>query len=357
VRGIISLGFLERLEAQARQARGGDPDYRLCDDFDLIGGTSTGSIIATGLALGFPVAKLIDLYLNLAKRAFGKRRWYGGVLVPKFNSAGLRTAIEEQVQDRTLGSEDLRTGLAIVAKRFDTGSPWVLHNNPRGHFFHPPADDPEASANKDMRLADLLRASTAAPTYYEPETIAVATGVIGLFIDGGVSPYNNPALLLFMMASSQAYGFGWPVGADKLALVSIGTGSNRIDHAPESLAKRMSALQAADALRSMIDDCSWQAQAVLQWLGQCAAPWTIDRAVGTFADEYPTPGALLDYARYDIRIEQDWITQVLGRELSASAIKELLQIDRPQSIETLLELARLAAAVQMPDKPVVAEAG
>ena len=52
LRGALTLGYLHEVEALLRQRYGGDPRFRLCDYFDLIGGTSTGSVIATGLALG-----------------------------------------------------------------------------------------------------------------------------------------------------------------------------------------------------------------------------------------------------------------------------------------------------------------
>jgi uncharacterized protein len=48
IRGILSLGFLARMEALLR-GRHGRPGLVLADYFDLIGGTSTGSIIAAGL--------------------------------------------------------------------------------------------------------------------------------------------------------------------------------------------------------------------------------------------------------------------------------------------------------------------
>ena len=70
IRGALSLGYLSRMESMLRARNGNDPDFRLCDYFDLIGGTSTGSIIATGLALGFSTDKLIEIYRTLGEQVF-----------------------------------------------------------------------------------------------------------------------------------------------------------------------------------------------------------------------------------------------------------------------------------------------
>ena len=50
IRGVITLQFLEKIETILRKRHGDNPDFRLCHYFDLIGGTSTGAIIAAGLA-------------------------------------------------------------------------------------------------------------------------------------------------------------------------------------------------------------------------------------------------------------------------------------------------------------------
>jgi hypothetical protein len=61
VRGILTLGFLKEIERILAERHGNDPHFRLCDYFDLIAGTSTGSIIAASLAQGKTVAEVIEL--------------------------------------------------------------------------------------------------------------------------------------------------------------------------------------------------------------------------------------------------------------------------------------------------------
>jgi uncharacterized protein len=58
-----------------------------------------------------------------------------------------------------------------------------------------------------------VRASTAAPSLFEPELIEIVSGhPPGLFIDGGLTPHNNPSLLLLMTALIPAYGLNWRIG-------------------------------------------------------------------------------------------------------------------------------------------------
>ena len=77
IRGLITLGYLERIEAvlKANYAELGlyqkparPEDFRLRDYFDMIGGTSTGAIIASGLAIGMSVSELIDHHGSLLDR-------------------------------------------------------------------------------------------------------------------------------------------------------------------------------------------------------------------------------------------------------------------------------------------------
>ena len=54
---------------------------------------------------------------------------------------------------------------------------------------------------------------------------AISKDEEGLFIDGGVTPFNNPSLALFQMATFQSFGICWPTGPDKLTVTSVGTGT------------------------------------------------------------------------------------------------------------------------------------
>ena len=342
IRGIVSLAFLERMERLLRE-RSGDASLRLADYFDLIGGTSTGAIIAAGLALGHTVEHLIDVYLNLARQGFQRRWWLGGTLVPKFRAAALETAIRAHVGTATLGSDSLRTGIGIVAKRLDTGSVWIFHNHPRGRFFAPEDASPGSIPNRDLPLAQLIRASTAAPSYFEPEMIEVAGGIRGAFVDGGLSPHGNPALLMLMLATLQGYGFRWPMGADRLMLVSIGTGG--VDLAPRAdrLGRMPAAWLAVSALRSLMRDCDWLTQTMLQWMGQSPTLWPIDSEIGNLADDSVGAAKLLHYLRYDVRLEREWLAAEADLAIDIEDLQTLWAFDRPVVAPRLLDIGRRVA--------------
>ena len=130
----MTLEYLEVIEETLKKRYAND-HLLLCDYFDLIGGTSTGSIIAAGLACGMPVAQIKELYYDLGRQvfqtdAFAKLK-LKGILAPKFPTEPLRKALNDALgADTTLDSDAIRTGLMVMTKRLDTGSPWPLHNSP-----------------------------------------------------------------------------------------------------------------------------------------------------------------------------------------------------------------------------------
>src|ERR1700722_5940906 len=84
-RGVITVAFLEAIEDLLRLRHGAGPEFRLWDYFYLIGGTSTGAIIAAGLALGKSAKEISKFYLELAPKVFRRSRWRLRGIQTKFN--------------------------------------------------------------------------------------------------------------------------------------------------------------------------------------------------------------------------------------------------------------------------------
>jgi hypothetical protein len=350
IRGVLTLEYLARLEELLRQRSPAPATFCLADYFDLIGGTSTGSIIAAGLALGFPVSRLQQLYRELAATIFDKPAYRFGVFVPKFGRAPLVAALRSHFGDETLGSASLRTGLMVMTKRLDTGSPWPLHNNPRGRYYDERPGS-AAIANKHFPLWQVVRASTAAPHYFEPERLSVAVSeqafVDGAFVDGGVSPFNNPALQLLLLATLKGYGFEWPVGTDRLLLVSVGTGSGTAPLAADAVMTATALEQAARSLAALMTDCDGLVQTILQWLGASPAPWTIDREIGDLRTDTLGDRKWFTYVRYNAVLEPAWLQRELQVTVSEPQAAALRAMDAPANVDELARVGAAAAARQV----------
>ena len=292
VRGIVALAFLQCVEDLLR-ARSGNAELCLADYFDLIGGTSIGAVIATALALGRDVATIRQQFGELVTAAFvGRRHWR--IERARYDPAPLERVLLHVFGDRTLGDSEVRTGLCIVTKRADTGSTWPLLNHPAGQFY---------AENRRILLRDALRASAAAPTYFEPEQLRVLDDEVGVFVDGGVSMATNPAFQLFLVATLQGFHFNWSLGENRLLLVSVGTGSWRRQEVPQRVMNRRLWNWLIDIPGMLIHDGSLQNQLFLQLISRSPTAIEIDREIGDLSSDLLTPEPLLSYIRYDARLD------------------------------------------------------
>jgi hypothetical protein len=387
VRGAITVAFLERIESILSQ-HAGHP-IRLGDYFHLVGGTSTGSVIAGAIALGFRAAQVKELYTQLAPLAFKRQRWAVPVLQAKFDVRGLRGEIEKIVGDIDLQSDKLITGLCVVSKRMDTGSPWILANNPAAPFWNDGMgeDGKPYDGNKYYKLATLVRASTAAPHFFDPELLPISGRTrqlphevaslmqksyvvrfseallqrlglrekpvrqperdFGLFVDGGVSPHNNPSFALLQMAVLKAFGIRWPLGPERFSVTSIGTGTFRPRLKYEDLGFTRYPQLALQALMSLMTDAETLTLAQMQWLGECPMPWRINSEIGTLAEDGPPGGKLFRFLRYDVKLETDWLERELGLKISASDVARYRCMDDPGIVQSIYDIAKVAAARQV----------
>jgi predicted acylesterase/phospholipase RssA len=330
-RGIITIQFLKRIEELLGKRfkeqgfyRDGS-DFRLSHYFDLIGGTSVGALIAAQLARSDSVAEVEARFFNWAPTMF-KRRWlHIRGLNTEFRTGNFTQKLYEVFGDATLDDEMFKTGLVMVAKRADTGSVWPLFNNPAGKYWGPKERDPQATtiANRKYLVREVLRASSAAPSYFQPKRIMIGhpqPGTLekpefGSFVDGAVSPHNNPSLQLFLIARLSGYNLGagpsdqpkpWPLGKKCLLMINVGTGMHASTVQPSKLLVR----EAIDNLTSMIGDAEQLVLTLMQGMSCPRDPWHIDGELGTLATDKLVEQYALSFQRYDMPLDTKWLAEV-----------------------------------------------
>ncbi len=350
IRGALTLGYLQRMEDILGKQNGSDPNFTLSDYFDLIGGTSTGSIIASCLATGMKVAAIKDMYMDLGGQIFGKKyKWWdvfqiSDVLKASYDAAPLEQQLQKVFGDITLGSDKIKTGLCIVAKRADTNSVWPLINHPGGKYF-----DSADGKNKDIPLWKAVRASAAAPTYFIPQIIEVGGGMhAAAFVDGGVSMANNPSLQLLMVATLNGFPFHWKMGSKNILLASVGTGLSRWQKIPADVPKNNLLKWAQQIPDMLMQDASWHNQAILQWMSSCDTRWQIDGEIGDLKDDHITTGpnndGLLTYLRYNLWIEAATLNPLMNKTYTQQQIDALDEMSNADSRFELYDIGNKAAA-------------
>jgi hypothetical protein len=355
VRGALAVGLITKIESTLREKLG-RPNLVLSDYFDLIGGTSTGAIVAAGLALGRSADDLAELYRRLGPRVFHGRGFRVPLIQPRFDPKRLEKVILEELGEVTLGTAAWKTGFAAIAKRIDTGSSWVLTNCPRAKYWDGSPDeiasqpDPalrRTKPNRDYPLATVVQASAAAPFYFDMVRLEITKGDNGAFFDGAMTPHGNPALQLAMTALAPAYGFGWQAGAENLLIVSVGTGQQKPVR-PEWATRpaRLAIWKAIHALTCLSYDTSQLAISVLQWLGTSPQPWLINHEVGAL--DHAAPAApLWTFVRYDAPLEARWLADHLEDPPAADQLPKLNRLDDDTQVPALYDIGLRIGAKQI----------
>jgi hypothetical protein len=339
IRGIFSLQIAARIEQLFRDEYG-DPKLVLADVYDLFAGTSTGAIIAAFLAWGASVAEVEALYTSRGKEMFARHSpllpWRR--LKSKYRAEDIAGFFRTQFTDddgspALLGSAKLKKTLLVVMRNATTGAPWPISNNPHALY----NDRALINCNLNLPLWQLLRASTAAPTFFPPEQITLGTETF-LFVDGGVTPYNNPALLAVLMATLPAYRMSWPTGRPVLHLTSIGTGGHRshlLKRVPENT-YLWDAL--AFVIPSLIDDAAINQDLLCRVLGDCRHGSQLDSELGSLdAPTLLSPAEQkFSYVRYNCMMD----SKDVGNPMSPTE----LQLDNLRAIERLTSIGREYAA-------------
>lgn len=299
IRGLFALQYAKRIETLLRE-KTGNPDMVLADYFHYVGGTSTGAIIAAFVSWGLPVVEIERLYRINAAAMFQKSGLLKRFTSHRFVAEGLSRFlrdffVEDDGSPATFGTKKLKTLLLVVTRNASTGSAWPLSNNPYAKY-----NNVESPGNNlQIPLWQLVRASTAAPTFFPPEILEVkgeaGKPLVFAFEDGGVTPFNCPAYLLSVMATLPEYNLCWKTGRENMSVVSIGTGGTKLGRGDRLFVDVLA--QAKNLPSSLIGSFQQYQDLLCRVNGECRHGPPVDGEVGDLI-RLNDGGSFL-YARYD----------------------------------------------------------
>jgi hypothetical protein len=355
IRGLLTLGILEKIESLVA----GNSGRKLCDYFDYIAGTSTGAIIAAGLARGMTTAQLVDFYRSSGKEMFEHSR-----LVERIKYFYTADPLKAQLQnvfgkETNLEPDNLKCLLLVVTKNVTTDSPWPISSNPDAKY----NDLSRKDCNLKIPLWQLVRASTAAPVFFPPEILqwdANDPSKTFVFVDGGVTPYNNPAFLLYRMATEPAYRLKWETGEMNLLLVSIGTGAAESLGATAAAPNRNIVSTVSGLPGELMYGIQVDQDINCRTVGRCTHGAPLDREIldlvprqpiagGTMEQQYAAPeiplstdlGRRFLYARYNADLSRKGLDSLGFANVDPASIQKM---DAVENIEPLLAIGRAAGA-------------
>lgn len=180
------------------------------DYFDMIAGTSTGSIIAAGIACQKQPSEIVSLYQKHGAAIFGqtKKSWWPSRVKQgvhsKYENNNLKTVLHNEFGDTKLG--DIKKPLLIPATDIGHGGVHVFKSSYSNSF----------TRDKNVAVKQAVLASCSAPVFFDPAKVDNY-----LLADGGVWA-NNPALAAVIDAQ-----YRLDVDMKDIRILSIGTGQSK----------------------------------------------------------------------------------------------------------------------------------
>ncbi len=347
IRGALTIEILAGIEAKLRSELG-QPGLLLSDYFDYIAGTSTGAIIAACLSWGMSTAEVREFYEKNGETMFDEASLLKRATVYKYEDRNLAEKLKEIfVEDNgelaTLGTKKLGTLLMLVMRNADTDSPWWVSNNPFAKYNLPERrKPPHEDCNLDLPLWRLIRASTAAPVFFPSESIQLGKRKFD-FVDGGVTPHNNPAFQLFIMATAEAYRLCWPSGEDRMLIVSCGTGAS--PDTDVGLLGRHHGYQATHIPNHLMFAALNEQDMLCRVFGKCLAGAPLDREVGNLIGAAgPVSPKLFTYMRYNAILTRDGLDELGQPGIDPEEVRKL---DSVKHIRKLQAIGQAVAAQQV----------
>jgi uncharacterized protein len=342
VRGIMSLAVLSDIERCLR-VKTANPDLVLSDYFDYVGGTSAGSVIASCIALGMPVDDIITFFEGKIDQLFTVNpNFFRRLFKNKYaRSPMVQTLKTVFGKDTTLGSDKLKTLLMVVLLNASSASPWPLSSNPHAKYNQKREDN--KFTNLDILLWQIVRASTAAPYYFQPEVIDVGSKHQA-FYDGGLTALNNPSMKLFQMATHPDYNLNWEQGKDKLLLVSVGSGYFSKNSVHLVKGNQNIIRDVTFTLESLIFNSTIEIDLSCRSLSNVIYAGEIDLEVGNMSSNDTNNQKAFSYIRYDPQLNQetnDLLSDSVDSEdyqVLSNLLKGPIRLDDTSAVKTLKKL-------------------
>lgn len=203
IRGIYSAIILKEIEDKF--------NIKLNEHFDLIAGTSTGSILAAAIAIDLPLSEIIELYKNEGTKIF-KLRMTGimGLFKSRYDNSHLKEILAQKFQNKTLCDSSIKTRLLIPTTDISNGDVHVI----KSYYI------PEFKRDKNRKIQDAVLSSCSAPLYFNPNKMEEY-----LLADGGLWA-NNPSLVALTEGIGKIKSTKEieKITMDNTHLLSIGTG-------------------------------------------------------------------------------------------------------------------------------------
>jgi uncharacterized protein len=207
LRGLITVRLLQQLN-QAPGTKG------WLDKVDLIAGTSTGGILALGIAANKTLEEMANIYIKEGPKIFDDSFWdnlrdLGKSVGADYSNKALKKTLINTFGNQTLGN--LTKKVTIPTFDLDNESPESIKRTWKPKIFHNFAGN---DSDAKYLLSSVALYTSAAPTYFPS-----ADG----YIDGGVFA-NNPSMVAMVQAISQRNQTNERANMDDIVLLSVGTG-------------------------------------------------------------------------------------------------------------------------------------
>lgn len=356
IRGAIPAAFLAQLEDKLQQALAaakpqvaarwreqGIDDPRISDCFHLIAGTSTGGLLAAGLAVAagrrpkLSAREAGRIYREHGARIF-RRPWWRKLVnpftlfFPRYPLDQLRATLEDESLLDGAGLQEVRTGIVLTSYETNTARPRLFTG------WGAPGAGKEPAQPRE-KLADAALATAAAPTYFPPEALGASR-----LVDGGVFA-GNPTLAAISMALRRTTPPA-PLSLDDLLVVSLGTGQwdHRLEYGSGGIIGWLRPRKGGEALLEALlgGQGIFAAEAAHMMLNHWEETLGIDSQATAWWDPTLAPemvGGGPRFWRYQVELPGPWGLDDYRR------VADLERLGRELAERHDQELARLAAAL------------